>query len=49
MCEPSNTAVRGKALRVGVAGYKPHVFRGGDGRPDGIHIRILKVTDGEDH
>ena len=43
MCEPSNTAVRGKILRVGVAGYKPNVFRGKDGRPDGVDIRILQL------
>ena len=43
MCEPSNTAIKGKALRVGVAGVKPNVFRGKDGKPDGIDIRILKL------
>ena len=43
MCEPSNTAVRRKTLRVGLAGYKPYVFKGKDGRPDGVDIRILQL------
>ena len=43
MCKLSYTAFRGKALRVGLAGIKPNVFKGKNGRPDGVDVRILKL------